>query len=123
MEENKSFHYAYSARQQEEVKRIRNKYLPKEEDKMAQLRRLDASAAKKGTTAALVVGILGCLLLGTGMSCTMVFGGQWFLPGIVIGLVGLAATTAAFPLFLHITKKERARLAPEILRLTEELLK
>lgn len=123
MEPNESFHYAYSARQREEVKQIRQKYQPEEEDKMAQLRRLDASVTKRGTAAALVVGILSCLLLGTGMSCTMVFQARWFLPGILIGLTGLAGMAAAWPLYTHITKKERARLAPEILRLTEELLR
>ena len=54
-----SFEYTYSAPQQEEIKRIRQKYLPKEEDKMEQLRRLDQSAAQKGTAAALIAGILG----------------------------------------------------------------
>ena len=122
MDENKPFHYAYSARQQEEVKQIRQRYLPKEEDKMAQLRRLDASTTKKGTTAALAVGILSSLILGTGMSCIMVFSERWFLPGIAIGIAGLLGIAAAWPLYTHITKKERARLAPEILRITEELL-
>ena len=47
MEENKrTFTFTYSASQQEEVKRIREKYAPpvKEEDKMEQLRRLDKAA-------------------------------------------------------------------------------
>ena len=44
---NNTFHYTYSAKQQEEVQRIRKKYLPPEEDKMEQLRRLDRS---KGIT-------------------------------------------------------------------------
>ena len=43
--ENKqnTFQYTYSAKQQEEIRRIRKKYLPQEktEDKMEQLRRLD----------------------------------------------------------------------------------
>ena len=44
-----TFHYTYSAKQQEEIQNIRKKYLPPEqgEDKMAQLRRLDQSATKK----------------------------------------------------------------------------
>ena len=46
---NNSFHYTYSAKQQEEIQHIREKYLPKTEDKMEQLRRLDRSATKKGT--------------------------------------------------------------------------
>ena len=38
--ENNSFEYTYSAQQQQEVERIRKKYLPKEESKMDQLRKL-----------------------------------------------------------------------------------
>ena len=66
-----TFQYTYSARQQEEIQTIRKKYLPKEQDKMEQLRRLDQKAAKKGTAASVAAGVLGCLLLGVGMCCTM----------------------------------------------------
>lgn len=117
------FEYTYSAPEQEEIKRIREKYIPKEENKMDQLRRLDAQVTQKGTVVALVVGILSALVLGTGMSCCMVWGGSWFIPGIMIGIVGIAGVAAAYPLYVHITAQEKARLAPEILRLTEELLK
>lgn len=49
MEPNKDvFQYTYSAKQQEEIEAIRKKYLPPQEDKMEQLRRLDKSATKRG---------------------------------------------------------------------------
>ena len=127
MQENKeTFHYSYSAKQQEEIKRIREKYLPKEpkeESDLEQLYRLDASAAKPGTIAAILVGCLGTLLLGVGMSCTMVWAEKFFLPGILIGLLGIAGIGAAYPLYQVITKKRRKKLAPEILRLSKELMK
>lgn len=71
--------------------------------------------------AALALGISGCLVLGVGMCCTMVWGGRLFIPGIVIGLAGIAGICLAYPLYGRITRRERERLAPEILRLTEEL--
>lgn len=124
MEENKeTFSYTYSAKQQEEIERIRKKYMPPEEDKMEQLRRLDRSVTQKGTTFSLIAGILGTLLLGIGMCCTMVWSDNLFIPGIMIGLIGIAVLTAAYPLYQHITKKEREKIAPEILRLTNELMK
>ena len=122
-QQKEAFHYTYSAREQEEIKSIRKKYIAAEEDKMATLRRLDQGVTKKGTMTAIVAGVIGTLILGTGMSCIMTFGGVWFVPGIVIGVIGLAVTAAAYPLYLYITKKEREKIAPEILRLTEELLK
>lgn len=126
MEENhksETFQYTYSAKEQEEVKRIRDKYLPKEEDKMAQLRKLDAGVSQKATMYSIMIGMIGTLILGIGMCCCMVWGGNLFVPGIVIGLIGMAATGAAYPIYSKILKKEREKIAPEILRLTEELMK
>lgn len=116
------FEFTYSASQQEEVRSIRKKYLPQEQDKLEQLRRLDAGVTSKGTMAALILGVFSSLIMGTGMSCCLVWGDGLFVPGIIIGLVGMAGVAMAYPLYVHITEKERKRLAPEILRLTDELM-
>ena len=116
-----TFQYTYSAKQQEEVQRIRKKYLPRQEDKMEQLRQLDRSSTRKGTVVSVIVGVAGCLLMGIGMCCTMVWMGWLFVPGIVLGLLGIAVMAAAYPLYNSITRRERERLAPQILKLTEEL--
>lgn len=126
MEQNRDkteFRYSYSAKQQEEIKRIRSKYEAPQEDKMAYLRRLDESAGKKGTMMSIVLGVVGTLILGLGMCCVLVWQNAWFIPGIVIGVVGLTVLSLAYPVYLQVTKKEREKIAPEILRLTEELLK
>ena len=121
----KTFTYTYSASQQEELKRIREKYAtPAEaENKMEQLRKLDASVTKPGMIAALAVGIVSTLVMGFGMCCTMVWADTLFVPGIVIGVIGIAGVCAAYPLYAHITKKQRRKLAHEIMRLTDELMK
>lgn len=121
--QNEVFEFTYSAKQQEEVQKIREKYVPREEDKMEQLRRLDAGVTRKGTTVSLVVGIISALFLGIGMSCCMVWGGSLFIPGIIIGVVGIIGVALAYPLYDRITQKEREKIAPEILRLTDELMK
>ena len=87
---------------------------------LEQLRRLDRSATRKGTVVSVVVGVISCLLLGIGMCCTMVWM-QWFVPGVVIGVIGIVGIAAAYPLYTRITRRERERLAPQILKLTEEL--
>ena len=71
MENKKGFSFTYSASQQQEVEAIREKYLPKEEDKMAQLRKLHAIPTQKAQAASLAVGIIGALIMGTGMSLAM----------------------------------------------------
>lgn len=127
MEQQSSFEYRYSAQQQAQVRQIREKYLPPQEDKLAQLQALDASVSKKATVRAITVGAVGALLLGTGMSLTMTeLGlplGSYAMPvGIAVGMAGLALVASAYPLYSRIVKREREKIAPEILRLSDELL-
>ena len=119
---NNTFQYTYSAPQNDEVKKIREKYLPKEETKMEQLRRLDESTTKKGMACSLTLGITSALILGIGMCCAMLWGKVLFIPGVLIGCIGIAGMALAYPLNVNLTKKERERLAPEILKLTSELM-
>ena len=126
MDDNKqgeSFRFRYSAKEQEELKRIRQKYLPPEEDKMQKVRKLDAHATTKATMISIIIGVIGVLILGTGMCCCMVWQGKWFIPGIAVGILGMAAIGLAYPAYQCIAKKEREKIAQEILRLTEELIK
>lgn len=121
---DQSFRYTYSAKEQEEIMRIRKKYAPAdEEDAMTRLRRLDQSAAKTASVASIATGVIGTLIMGVGMCCAMVWQGVWFIPGILIGLVGIAVLACAYPIYNRIVKKQREKLAPEILRLTDELMK
>lgn len=117
------FNYTYSAKQQDEVKRIREKYVVQEEDKMEQLRRLDHSVTQKSTMYSIVVGVIGSLVMGIGMCCCMVWQGVWFVPGIIVGIIGMALVGCAYPVYNHITQTEREKIAPEIIRLTDELMK
>ena len=122
MENKEIFAYTYSAPEQTEVKQIREKYLPKEMSKLDQLRALDESATKRGSSLAIVHGILYSLLLGLGMSCCMVWGGGLFVPGILIGCIGLGGVAGSYPIYSKIVKQDRERIAPEILRLTDAIL-
>ena len=125
--ENNSFEYTYSARRQQEVEEIRKAYLPKEEDKMEQLRKLHAVPTQKAQVVSLAVGIIGGLILGTGMSLCMTELGTalgmfaMFL-GCLIGLIGLVMVALAYPIYNRILRKERELIAPEILRLADELM-
>lgn len=119
---NESFSYTYSAKQQEEIKRIRQKYVPREEDKMEQLRRLDQSATKLGTIVSIAIGVISSLIFGVGMCCVLVWT-NFFVLGIIVGLIGIAGVALAYPLFNYITKKEREKLAPQIKQLSDELMR
>ena len=126
--ESQSFEYTYSAQQQKEIEAIRNKYLPKEADKMDQLRKLHAIPTQKAQAASIAVGIIGALIMGTGMSLCMtelsfLWGGAAMFIGIPVGFVGMVLVARAYPLYNRVLKKQREKIAPEILRLSDELLK
>ena len=131
MENKESFNYTYSAKEQEEIKAIRKKYTMQEqtEDKMAQLRRLDDGVYSKATTAALVVGIIGTLIMGIGMSLVMTEIGASLGPlmamivRVCLVVIAIILVCLAYPLYNRTLKKEREKIAPEILRLTDELMK
>ena len=127
MENNQSFEFTYCAKRQQEIEAIRQKYLPKEEDKMEQLRRLHSIPSQKAQAASIAMGVLGTLILGTGMSLCMtelgaVFGDPAMVIGILAGVLGLALVAMAYPIYNTVLRKERQRIAPEILRLSDELL-
>ena len=131
--ENNGFQYTYSAKEQAELKRIRDKYTaPTEvEDKMARLRRLDASVTNTAQAVALVFGVIGTLILGFGMSLCMTDLGEILgsykdmamVIGIIVGVIGGILASLAYPIYNAIVKAKRRKLAPEIIRLTDELMK
>ena len=127
MENKEGFSFTYSAQQQKEVEAIRKKYLPREEDKMEQLRKLHAVPTQKAQAASLAVGVVGALIMGTGMSLARTeigaaLGSLAMVIGILVGIVGMVLVALAYPLYNRVLKKQREKIAPEILRLTEELL-
>lgn len=127
MENKEGFRFTYSAAQRQEVENIRKAYLPKEEDKMEQLRKLHRSAGQKAQAWSIGVGVIGALILGTGMSLCMTrlgaaLGNLALVLGILLGVAGLVLVALAYPVYNRVLEKQRQRLAPEILRLTDELL-
>lgn len=125
--DNHSFEYTYSARRQQEVEEIRKKYLPQEEDKMDQLRRLHAIPTQKAQAASIAAGVIGTLILGFGMSLCMTDLGAMLgifamILGSIIGVGGGILAALAYPIYKKILKTERTKIAPEILQLSEELM-
>ena len=128
MDNKEEFSFTYSAQQQKEVEEIRKKYLPREEDKMEQLRKLHAMPTQKAQAASLAVGVIGALILGTGMSVCLTdigaaLGNLAMVIGILVGVVGMVLVALAYPLYNRVLKKNRDKIAPEILRLSNDLLK
>ena len=128
MELKEGFSFTYSAQQQKEIEAIRKKYLPQEETKIDQLRRLHSVPTKKAQAASIAVGVIGALILGTGMSLCMTelsgfLGGTAMFIGIPVGIVGMVLVALAYPLYNRVLRKQREKIAPEILHLSDELLR
>ena len=128
MEHKEEFNFTYSAQQQKEIEEIRKKYIPKEMDKMEQLRTLHAVPTQKAQAASLAVGIIGALIMGAGMSLAMtdigaMLGHFAMVLGILVGVVGMVLVALAYPIYNRVLKTQREKIAPEILRLSDELLK
>ena len=122
MAQTEQFEFTYSAPEHSEIQKIREKYLPKEPSKIEKLRLLDKNATKCGTAVSIAQGILYTLLLGLGMSCCLVWQGMLMIPGVIVGSMGMVGMVLTHPIYRHIVKKDREKIAPEILRLSEELM-
>ncbi len=132
--ENNGFRYKYSAKEQAELRKIREKYAVDTEQgglsAMERVRKLDRGVNKKGMTVSLIVGIIGALVMGFGMSLIMTelksilgaYSDRALLIGMLIGFAGMVGVIVAYPLYHRIVAKERKKIAPEILRLTDELM-
>ena len=120
--ENEGFVYRYSADNSCEAERIKKRYLPKEETKMERLRRLDRRAQNAGRLPSIIVGILGCLVFGVGMCFGLdVFGGDDWLTVLFCGL-GILIMAPVYPLYKRASERTRDTLAPEIIRLSDEII-
>lgn len=122
MEQNKTFIFNYSAVQNQEIQEIRKKYLPKEESKLEELKRLDNKVQKAGVMESLIIGITGCLVFGVGFCLVMQVIGNSIPLGVVIGIIGAAIMIAAYPVYRRVYNKTRQKLTPRILELTEEAI-
>ena len=121
--ENNTFSYNYSAVRNKEVESIRNKYMPREESKFERLKKLDLRVQMAGTIESLCFGIVGALVFGIGMCFFLdVFAGAAWLTALLM-VLGAVIMIPAYPIYRRIARKTKAELTPEILRLSEEIMK
>ena len=121
--ENNTFSYNYSATRNKEVESIRNKYMPREESKLEMLKRLDCRVQSAGMIESLSIGIVGALVFGIGMCFFLdVFAGAAWLSALFM-IIGSLIMIPAYPIYRRIARKTKTELTPEILRLSEEIMK
>lgn len=121
MDQENTFQYTYSARENQEVLTIRRKYLPREETKLEELKRLDHQVQNSGVMEALIVGVSGCLVFGLGMCLSMEIIGHMVWLGILLGVIGAVGMFFAYPVYRKFFAQAKARNTPRILQLTAEI--
>ena len=97
-------------------------YMPKETNKVRQLKKLDNRAKLPAFVTALLLGITGTLVFGTGMCFGLgVFGSGtvMMVTGIFLGLIGVAICIFNLPLYKKILKKSLIELSSMMKKISE----
>ena len=116
------------------VQRIRTQYTEKEHTQLDTLLTLDKKVRRPAMVFAWIFGVIGSLVLGTGMTLAMqvIEPGTYFgitiaenmmLPGIVIGLVGILMVSVNYPLYRAILTHRKTKYSSQIIALSDEIMK
>ena len=113
--------YHANSEDKQKVENIRRQYINRDEDTMAQLEKLDEKVKLPGSIAAVILGIVGSLVMGAGMSLIMVWSKMTM--GIALSLPGMLVALIAYPVYTLITNGRKKKYADEIMRLSDEIIK
>lgn len=119
------FEYSYVApteAERREIEKIKRQYEGKTEKeiKLERIRRLDSFVQNFSMTLSLIVGVMGTLIFGLGLSMILVWSITVF--GIIVCIVGAVPVAAAYPIFLVTMKRNKEKYGEEILKLSDEIL-
>lgn len=122
--ENKQVTYSYSSYENEEIRKIRQKYEPKQEKKsvLEKVKKLDKSVNDIASAISIATGIIGTLVFGAGLSMILLVPDEKFWGGVFLGIIGIITMIAAYPVNQFAIIKRRQKIAPIILELTDSLI-
>ena len=123
--DNKEFKYTYSSLSQAEKKQVENikrQYgaASQKDGDLDELLRLDKKVKTIPKAIATIVGVVGALVLGTGMSIVMVW--QNMVAGVIIGIAGVAICLITPLLYKAVFVKFKNKYSSQIIDLSERLL-
>ncbi len=123
--EEKKFNYRYTAptrSERQEIENIRRHYEPESapKTKIEQLRALDKRVKRVPTAVAYLLGIVGILVFGLGL--TMVLEWNIWIWGAVIACVGCIPMAFAYSVCKLLLERNKKKYGTQILTLSEELL-
>ncbi len=123
--EEKQFEYTYvspTEKEKRKIERIRRQYQtePVENGVVERIQRLDKRVKNTATAWGLTLGIVGCLIFGTGM--TMVLEWAILIGGIAVSAIGCLPMCLAYPAYTFFLERGKKKYGEEILRLSDEIL-
>lgn len=111
------------------AQKIRAQYMEKQVTELDELRKLDAKVKRPANTFAYVLGSIGAVVMGAGMSLVMTDIGDMvgiaadnMVLGIIIGVVGLVVAVVNYPIYKGILNSRRKKYAVRILELSEKVM-
>ena len=111
------------------AQKIRAQYMEKESSELDELRLLDAKVKKPANLFAYLFGSFSAIVMGGGMSLVMTDVGSYvgmetpMIPGIIIGVIGMALAIVNYPIYKSILNSRRSKYSAEILALSEKIIK
>lgn len=112
--------YTPNEKDRKRAEQIRRQYITREENKAEQLEEIDKKVKTPGRVVGTIIGIIGALVMGAGMSMIMV-GGE-MVNGLILSIPGMIAALAAYPVYELITNSRKSKYADQIIRLSNELI-
>lgn len=103
------------------VNKIKDSYCQKPVSKLDELKSLDKKVKRPAKVFAYIFGVIGALVLGTGMCFAMKVIGDLMAVGIVVGIVGILMAAINYPIYKQILKKRKGKYCRRILELSEEI--
>lgn len=110
------------------VQKIRTQYTEKQHTELDALKELDAKVKRPANVFAYIYGSVGAVVMGAGMSLVMTDIGatigmeSTMLPGILVGIAGLAMTLASYPIFKKILEKRKKKYSDKIIALSDNII-
>ena len=114
--------------QQFMAQKIRTQYMEKTPSELDALRELDAKVKRPANVFAYTCGSISAIIMGAGMSLVMTDIGsqigmqETMIPGIAVGIVGMAMALANYPIHKSILNARKKKYADEILKLSDQIM-
>ena len=111
------------------VEKIRSQYTELEHTELDALKALDSKVKKPVKVFGYSYGSIGAIVMGAGMSLVMTDIGamlgmtETLIPGIAVGIAGLAMSCTTYPIYKKILNSRKKKYAHQIMELSDRITK